>query len=212
MGKYKNILLDLDGTILDSGSGIIKSVQYVLDHFSMYHEPEEKLRKFIGPALLDSFMNFYGFSKEKAEEAVEYFRDYYPEKGMFDAFIYPGMRECIEKMAGDGKKLVLLTSKPIFFASQILQHFGLSDYFFMEIGPDLSEQSSDKTRLIEKALREGNFLKEDCLMVGDTKYDILAAKDVGIDSVAALYGYGEVEEISIAKYSIEKPLDLLSIV
>ncbi|WP_314731451.1 HAD hydrolase-like protein [Oribacterium parvum] len=211
MGKYKNILLDLDGTILDSGSGIIKSVQYVLDHFSMYHEPEEKLRKFIGPALIDSFMNFYGFSKEKAEEAVEYFRDYYPEKGMFDAFIYPGMRECIEKMAGDGKKLVLLTSKPIFFASQILQHFGLSDYFFMEIGPDLSEQSSDKTRLIEKALREGNFLKEDCLMVGDTKYDILAAKDVGIDSVAALYGYGEVEEISIAKYSIEKPLDLLSI-
>ena len=169
MGKYKNILLDLDGTILDSGSGIMKSVQYVLDHFSMYHEPEEKLRKFIGPALIDSFMNFYGFSKEKAEEAVEYFRDYYPEKGMFDAFIYPGMRECIEKMAGDGKKLVLLTSKPIFFASQILQHFGLSDYFFMEIGPDLSEQSSDKTRLIEKALREGNFLKEDCLMVGDTK-------------------------------------------
>ena len=199
MGKYKNILLDLDGTILDSGSGIMKSIQYVLDHFSMYHEPEEKLRKFIGPALIDSFMNFYGFSKEKAEEAVEYFRDYYPEKGMFDAFIYPGMRECIEKMAGDGKK-------------QILQHFGLSDYFFMEIGPDLSEQSSDKTRLIEKALREGNFLKEDCLMVGDTKYDILAAKDVGIDSVAALYGYGEVEEISIAKYSIEKPLDLLSIV
>ena len=212
MGKYKNILLDLDGTILDSGSGIMKSVQYVLDHFSIYHEPEEKLRKFIGPALIDSFMNFYGFSKEKAEEAVEYFRDYYPEKGMFDAFIYPGMRECIEKMAGDGKKLVLLTSKPIFFARQILQHFGLSDYFFMEIGPDLSEQSSDKTRLIEKALREGNFLKEDCLMVGDTKYDILAAKDVGIDSVAALYGYGEVEEISIAKYSIEKPLDLLSIV
>ena len=212
MGKYKNILLDLDGTIIDSGSGIMKSVQYVLDHFSMYHEPEEKLRKFIGPALLDSFMNFYGFSKEKAEEAVEYYREYYPEKGMFDAFVYPGMRECIEKMAGDGKKLVLLTSKPIFFASQILQHFGLSDYFFMEIGPDLSEQSSDKTRLIEKALREGNFSKEDCLMVGDTKYDILAAKDVGIDSVAALYGYGEAEEISIAKYSIEKPLDLLSIV
>lgn len=212
MGKYKNILLDLDGTIIDSGSGIMKSIQYALDHFSMYHELEEKLRKFIGPALLDSFMNFYGFSKEKAEEAVEYYREYYPEKGMFDAFVYPGMRECIEKMAGDGKKLVLLTSKPIFFASQILQHFGLSDYFFMEIGPDLSEQSSDKTRLIEKALREGNFLKEDCLMVGDTKYDILAAKDVGIDSVAALYGYGEAEEISIAKYSIEKPLDLLSIV
>ena len=211
MGQYKNILLDLDGTIMDSGSGIMKSVQYALDRFSLYNQPEEKLRKFIGPALVDSFMNFYGFTREKAEEAVRYYREYYPEKGIFDAFIYPGMKECIEKMAGDGKKLVLLTSKPIFFASKILQHFQLSPYFFLEVGPDMSEQSSDKTLLIEKALKKGEFKREDCLMVGDTKYDIFAAKEVGIDSVAALYGYGDPEEISIANYSIEKPLDLLSI-
>ena len=75
----------------------------------------------------------------------------------------------------------------------------------------MSEQSSDKTLLIEKALKKGEFKKEDCLMVGDTKYDIFAAKEVGIDSVAAMYGYGDPEEISIANYSIEKPLDLLSI-
>ena len=211
MGQYKNILLDLDGTIMDSGSGIMKSVQYALDRFSLYNQPEEKLRKFIGPALVDSFMNFYGFTREKAEEAVGYYREYYPEKGIFDAFIYPGMKECIEKMAGDGKKLVLLTSKPIFFASKILQHFQLSPYFFLEVGPDMSEQSSDKTLLIEKALKKGEFKREDCLMVGDTKYDIFAAKEVGIDSVAAMYGYGDPKEINIANYSIEKPLDLLSI-
>ena len=212
MGQYKNILLDLDGTIMDSGSGIMKSVQYALDSFSLYKQPEEKLRKFIGPALVDSFMNFYGFKREKAEEAVRYYREYYPEKGIFDAFIYPGMKECIEKMAGDGKKLVLLTSKPIFFASKILQHFQLSPYFFLEVGPDMSEQSSDKTLLIEKALKKGEFKREDCLMVGDTKYDIFAAKEVGIDSVAAMYGYGDPEEISIANYSIDKPSDLLTIV
>ena len=76
----------------------------------------------------------------------------------------------------------------------------------------MTERDSSKVHLIEKALRQGQFQKEDCLMVGDTKYDIDAAKEVGIDSVAALYGYGVPEEISIANYSIEKPLDLLSIV
>ena len=83
MGKYKNIFLDLDGTIMDSGPGIMKSVQYALDHFSLYNQPEEKLRRFIGPALTDSFMKVYGFSAEQAEEALSYYREYYPTKGIF---------------------------------------------------------------------------------------------------------------------------------
>ena len=87
MSKYKNIFLDLDGTILDSGPGIMKSVQYALDHFSLYHQPKEKLRRFIGPALTDSFMTVYGFSKEEAEEALSYYREYYPSKGIYDAML-----------------------------------------------------------------------------------------------------------------------------
>ena len=105
--KYQNIFLDLDGTIMDSGSGIMKSVQYALDHFSLPNEPEEKLRRFVGPSLQDSFMRFYGFSEEKAKEAISYYREYYPEKGMYDAFLYPGMEECMRKRHEGGKKLVL---------------------------------------------------------------------------------------------------------
>lgn len=212
MGKYQNILLDLDGTILDSGPGIKKSVQYALDHFSLYHQPEEKLRRFIGPALTDSFMRVYGFSTEQAEEALSYYREYYPTNGIFDASLYPGMEECIKTLTEQGKKVILLTAKPIFFAAQITKHFRISDYFFLEIGTELTERDSSKAHLIEKALREGNLKKEECLMVGDTKYDIDAAKEVGIDSVAALYGYGSPEEIASANYSIQKPLDLLSLV
>lgn len=210
--KYQNIFLDLDGTIMDSGSGIMKSVQYALDHFSLPNEPEEKLRRFVGPSLQDSFMRFYGFSEEEAKRAISYYREYYPEKGMYDAFLYPGMEECMRKMHEGGKKLVLLTSKPLFFATQIIAHFGLSPYFFLEIGTELKEQHSDKSFLMERAIEKGGFQREDCLMVGDTIYDIQGAKDAGIDSVAALYGYGERKEIETANYSIEKPLDLLNIV
>ena len=89
MGNYQNIFLDLDGTIMDSGPGIKKSVQYALDHFSLHNQPEEKLRRFIGPALTDSFMNVYGFTAEQAEEALAYYREYYPTIGIFEASIYP---------------------------------------------------------------------------------------------------------------------------
>ena len=212
MGKYQNILLDLDGTIIDSGPGIMKSVQYALDHFSLYHQPEEKLRRFIGPSLTDSFMKVYRFSEKQAEEALSYYREFYPTNGIFDAALYPGMEECIKTLAGRGKKLILLTAKPIFFAAQITKHFRISDYFFLEIGTELTERDSGKAHLIEKALREGHLNKEECLMVGDTKYDIDAAKELGMDSVAAMYGYGIPEEIATANYSIQKPLDLLSLV
>ena len=210
--QYQNIFLDLDGTIMDSGSGIMKSVQYALDKFSLFNEPEEKLRKFIGPSLKDSFMRWYGFSEERAEEAISYYREYYPEKGMYDGFLYPGMEECIRKLHESGKKVVLLTSKPLFFATQIISHFNLSPYFFLEIGTELEVQHSDKKHLMEKAIRKGGFRKEDCLMVGDTIYDIQGAKDAGIDSVAALYGYGDKAEIMQAEYCIERPLELLDIV
>ena len=152
------------------------------------------------------------FSTEQAEEALSYYREFYPTNGIFDASLYPGMEECIKTLAEHGKKVILLTAKPIFFAAQITKHFQISDYFFLEIGTELTERDSSKAHLIEKALRDGNLKKEECLMVGDTKYDIDAAKEVGIDSVAALYGYGSPEEIASANYSIQKPLDLLSLV
>ena len=82
----------------------------------------------------------------------------------------------------------------------------------MEIGTELDVQHSDKKHLMEKAIRQGGFQKEECLMVGDTIYDIQGAKDAGIDSVAALYGYGDKEEIKQAEYCIERPLELLDIV
>ena len=118
----------------------------------------------------------------------------------------------MKRLQEEGKKLVLLTSKPLFFATQIIEHFGLKPYFFLEIGTELNELDSDKCHLMEKAIVRGGFQKADCLMVGDTIYDIQGAKDAGIDSVAALYGYGIREEIQIADYSSEKPLDLLNIV
>ena len=111
---------------------------------------------------------------------------------------------------GTGKEGYFTYCKADFFC--YTNHQTFPDFFFLEIGTELTERDSGKAHLIEKALREGRLHKEECLMVGDTKYDIDAAKELGMDSVAALYGYGVPEEIASANYSIQKPLDLLSLV
>ncbi len=211
MKKYDAILLDLDGTIMDSGPGIMKSAQYALDHFGYPNEPEETLRRFVGPSLVDSFMGIYGLSEAEAEKATEYYREVYPVSGIFDAKVYDGMRETLQKLFDDGKKLLLVTSKPHVFAERILEHFDLAPLFCYQTGPELDDHNSEKSRLIDKAVREMQLDKAKVLMVGDRHFDIDGAKKSGVDSLGVTYGYGSLEELreAGADYIAHSPAEIL---
>ena len=88
--QYRYIFFDLDGTLTDPGIGITNSVMYALDKFGI-HENRENLYRFIGPPLVDSFMEFYGFSEDKARKAVEYYREYFSVTGLFENKVYDGI-------------------------------------------------------------------------------------------------------------------------
>ena len=211
MRKYDAILLDLDGTIMDSGPGIMKSAQYALDHFGFSNEPEETLRRFVGPSLVDSFMGIYGLSETEAKKATEYYREVYPVSGIFDAEVYEGMRETLERLADSGRKLLLVTSKPHVFAERILEHFGLAQLFSYQTGPELDDHNSEKSRLIDKAVREMKLDKAHVLMVGDRHFDIDGAKKSGVDSLGVTYGYGSLKELrdAGADYIAHSPAEIL---
>ena len=197
--KKQYILFDLDGTLTDPAEGITKSVQYALKHFGIEEEDLEKLQPFIGPPLVESFMDFYGFSEEQAHEAVTYYREYFKPKGIFENEVYKGIPELLEELTQAGKTLILATSKPVVFAEQILEHFDLRQYFEFIGGSDIEQTRAKKSEILQYILEECQLVDlTELVMVGDRKHDIIGAKQFGIDTVGVLYGYGSEEELKEA--------------
>ena len=196
---YQNIMFDLDGTVTDSGRAITTSVEYALSHFGYEDQPREKLETFIGPSLYDSFVREYGFNDEDCNKAVDLYRKVYEEGRMYDVDVYDGIPELFKELKDQGKEVLIITSKPLRFTEKILSHIGLDKYIDHQVGPDLIDHSSDKKRLIEKAVEKYGLNKDECIMIGDTKYDILGACQAGVDSIGVTYGYGKIEELIAAE-------------
>ena len=127
--EKRYILFDLDGTLTDPMMGITKSVRYALNYYGIEVNDLQDLLPFIGPPLRDSFSEFYGFDSQKANEAVEKYREYFATKGIFDNKVYEGMQECLQKLVDNGKVLFVATSKPEKFAREIIDYFDLAKYF-----------------------------------------------------------------------------------
>lgn len=203
MKKY--FLFDLDGTITDTGEGIMKSAQYALNGFGFLGEPEERLRRFVGPPLDQSFREFYGLSQEQALAAVEKYRERYREKGVFESPLYPGMKELLEELSGKAA-LCLATSKPLYFAEQILEMRGIASCFSQKVGANLDGTMTDKAQVIGEVLRRlGNPPKAEAVMIGDRRQDILGAKAQGLETIGAGYGYSEKGELENAGASYIVP-------
>ena len=111
MGKYEYIFFDLDGTLNDSGPGILNSFTYAIEQMGGKVEDRSQLKKFVGPPLRTSFEESLGYSPEDADKAIGFYREYYHGKGgRFECEIYPGIRELLAKLKSEGKKLIVATS------------------------------------------------------------------------------------------------------
>lgn len=196
---YKTVLFDLDGTLTDPGIGITNSVMYALDKFGIKVEDRTSLYKFIGPPLKESYAKYYHFSDEEVNRAVVYYREYFSEKGIFENILYDGIAEVLDRIKSSGRKIILATSKPDKFAIQILEHFGIDQYFDFVAAATMDETRTGKAEVISYAIESCNITDlRSTVMVGDRENDILGAKAFGIDSIGVLYGYGSREELQSA--------------
>lgn len=191
-------LFDLDGTLTDPKQGITKSVAYALSKFDIHVSHLDDLCIFIGPPLLDSFMEYYHMSKEDAEKAITYYREYFSVTGLFENEVYEGITKLLQTLKNQGKKCYVATSKPEVFAKQIMEHFQLGEYFEDICGASMDSTRSKKGDVIAYALKKHGIQKEDAIMVGDRKHDILGAKENGLPCIAVLYGYGNKTEFEEA--------------
>lgn len=197
--RYSYILFDLDGTLTDPKLGITKSVAYALDKMGIVNVDLESLRRFIGPPLQDSFMEYYGFSEEKSKKAVEYFREYFRENGIFENEIYDGIKKLLEDLKNRGLTLAVATSKPQVFAEKVLEYFEIKQYFTSIVGSELNGNRSKKAEVIQCVLDELRIInKEEAIMIGDREHDIIGANTMGIDSIGVRFGYAEGDELERA--------------
>ncbi|WP_367565835.1 HAD family hydrolase [Lacrimispora sp.] len=197
--KKEYLLFDLDGTLTDSKEGITKSVQYALKAFGVEEEDLDRLCCFIGPPLKDSFMRYYGFSEEDAKKAVSVYREYFSARGLYENKVYEGAEKVLQSLLDSGKKLYVASSKPEYFVRKILKHFQMDSYFRFMGGSDMEEVRGQKADVIRYVLEECGITDRDkAVMIGDREHDILGAKEVGIDSVGVLYGFGSRQELEEA--------------
>ena len=196
--KYKYILFDLDGTLIDSAIGVTNAVMYALKKYGIEVSDRTELYKFIGPPLKDTYQNHYGFSDKELKKVLGYHREYYIDKGVFESVLYDGYEELLEQLKKHNKTLIVATSKAEVFARQILENIGVAKYFTYIAGSNIDGSRADKYEVIKYALESSNVTElEKTVMVGDRKYDIIGAKKLGIDTVGVLFGYGnrlELEE------------------
>ena len=196
------ILFDLDGTLTDPKEGITKCVQYALAHFGIDVPNLDDLMCFIGPPLVDSFQMFYGFSEEKAEEAVVKYRERFKDIGIFENGVYDGVLEMLKACKAAGKTIGLATSTPEEFARRILDKYGMAEYFDEITGSTMDGRINAKGDVIMEAFRRMGIddpdKKERVIMVGDRKHDIIGAKQCGIESIGVRFGYAEEGELEAA--------------
>lgn len=198
MKNYDWVFFDLDGTLTDSGPGIMKGVWYALQQNNMTDNFEE-LRVFIGPPLIDAFMERYGVSRDLATKMLADYRVYYNDKGIFENSVYEGIPELLKRLKEAGKGLIVATSKPEVMALRVLEHFDLTQYFTVIRGATLDGKLNEKKDIIRVALQDAGITDSgDVIMVGDRKFDVIGAADLGMECIGVTYGYGSAEELNSA--------------
>ena len=191
--KHNTILFDLDGTITDSGAGIMHGMEIVLYHFGLPVPDRQALRVIVGPPLRSSFLRF-GIKPEDTDEALKIYRKFYVSDGWLENSVYPGLAYVLRELKQRGCRVYIATSKPEQMAQHILEHFGLAQYFDLICGASEDSTRSTKDEVIRYLLDQIDP-DPSIIMVGDTHYDVEGAATFGIPTIGVAWGFGENEDM-----------------
>lgn len=194
--RYKYLLFDLDGTLVDTTEGVLKSAQNALENFGIFVELKN-LMKFFGPPLQYSFSTFYGLDNEETNRAVEIYNERYKKYGYIESCIFPEIKNLLPKLKENGYILAVATSKPQDQAEEMLRYHSILEYFDIVSGASADGTISKKDEVIKEAILRFDIGedKTKILMIGDMKYDIIGAKNVGIDSFGIYTGTAHENEL-----------------
>lgn len=216
MALFDYVIFDFDGTVVDTGEGIFRSLQYAFEQMGDRVPDFSELRRFIGPPIHYSFTTFYGVSEERVDDYIKKYRERYSEKGIYESVVYEGMSELFDKLRQEGVKVGIASSKPQRFIHSVSEYLKISDKLDAVVGVKIDNSNhSTKTGLVLEAMKQlGATDKSRVLMVGDRFYDIDGAAGAGVKSCGVLWGYGSESEFREhnADFIVSAPEDIAKIV
>ena len=196
--KYSVAMFDFDGTICDTGPGITRCVAHALERLGIIETDYNMLKRFVGPPLVDCFMKYYGFSREKAVQAVVYYREEYVDRGIYECEIYKGIPETLKRLREAGVKCTVASGKPSELIHRLIKRFELGDCFSFVSGFENGREQ--KVDIIAHLISElGIENKAEAVMIGDRANDGMGAAGAGVDFIACPYG-GYSEEGEFDRY------------
>ena len=194
------LLFDLDGTLVDSADGIVWSFEATLRDFDREVD-QTRLRTFIGPPLDYSFTQL-GFAAAEMDNVLARYRDHYQREGMHRCQLYDGVRSLLESLTAQQVPLVVATAKRVDFANDILATLGIAHHFPVVCGAPVDGHLTSKDVIVAEAIERTDAPHENAWMVGDRRFDVVAAHQHGLTSIGVTWGYGSADELSAAGASV----------
>jgi len=198
--NYNTVLFDFDGTVMDSAPGIMNCAKKTMDAFGLAHPSADQLRRFIGPPIRVSLRDVCGLKADQLEDATVYYREQYAKTGIFEAAVYAGVEPLLTKLRSAGAKLAIASIKNEKTVKTTMEHFGITQYFDAICGADGSPDTTGKAEIIRAAIAQVGGENTGSLLVGDSPYDAVGAKEAGVDFCAAMWGFGFADETEAKKY------------
>jgi phosphoglycolate phosphatase len=190
------VLFDLDGTLTDSGPGIVEGLRYALDAMGIEHPDDATIRTFLGPPLMVTFREHFAMDDDQIERGIALYREHYNDTGLFNNIVFDGIPELLASLTSAGHTLATATSKPTETATRILEHFDLAQYFTFIGGATMDSSRSHKSDVIAHTLESVNASRFTARnMIGDRAHDVIGARAHGIETIGVTWGYGSVAEL-----------------
>lgn len=208
----KNVIFDLDGTLLDTSEGVIESAKYAAKQMGYNELDYQTMLTFVGPPIQNSFKKHYGCTEEEAQRAANIFRDYYKNEALLLAKPYDGIYDLCELLKSKGITMAVATYKREDYALTLLKHFGFDKYCNPMHGAD-NNNLLKKEDIVRMCQREMGASNEDCVLIGDTDNDAKGAANANIQFIAVTYGFGFKTENDLKDYPYigiaDNPVDVL---
>lgn len=214
MPRYPYVLFDLDGTLADSGEGVMNCAKYASITLGYPEPPQSQLCKMIGPSLKVGFPKFLGIKENDILSAIKLFRERYSTVGLLETVIYDGIADLLRSLKAAGCRLFVATCKPTVYSETILRNLGIADFFELVVGSNLDNTRTEKPEVIDYLCSTAGIEPKQCVMIGDRFSDIRGAKFFSMDSIGITFGYGSRQELQAegATFIADSPKDVERII